>query len=129
MHHFNTGIFKVVDFILFRVMKHLLKIVHFITLFIYGFVKDFFMFVDQDLGVGLGMFIWDAIAPVLNLVVSIVSMGFMRADVRNLIPVNNYFDGAFRMTDLKNLDVKDEVVAQWIYEKPDAAEVARRLAL
>ena len=110
-------------------MKQLVKIIHFITLFIYSFVNDFFMFVDQDLGVGLGMLIWDVIAPVLNLVVSIVSMAFMRADVRNLIPVNNYFDGAFRMTDLKNLDIKDEMVAKWIYDKkPDAAEIARKVA-
>ena len=117
MHHFNTGIFKIVDFILFRVMKLAVKLVHFVTLFIYSFVNDFFMFVDQDLGVGLGMFIWDIIAPVLNLVVSIISMVIMRADVRNLIPVNNYFDGAFRMTDLKNLEVKDDLVARWIYDK------------
>ena len=61
MHEFNTGIFKIVDFIVFRVMKLLVKVVHYVTLFIYAFVTDFFLFIDQDLGVGLGMFLYDII--------------------------------------------------------------------
>ena len=61
MHQFNTGIFKIVDFVVFRVMKLLVKLVHFVTLFVYAFVTDFFLFIDQDLGVGLGMFLYDII--------------------------------------------------------------------
>ena len=117
-HSFNTGIFKIVDFTVFRVMKLVVKLVHFITLFALAFVTDFFKFIDQDLGVGLGMFIYDVIGNVLNLIVSLVSMIIMRADVRNLIPRTNYFDGKFRIHDLDNLDTHDdEFVARWFYAK------------
>ena len=123
MHHFNTGIFKVLDFVVYRVMKLLVKIVHFITLFALAFIQDFFMFVDKDLGTGLGLFIYDVVGQVLNLVFSIVSMVFARADVRNVIPRSNYFDGTFRMTDESDIDFKtDEMVAQWFPQAPKWAK-------
>ena len=116
MHHFNTGIFKIVDFVIFRVMKLVVKIVHFVTLFLYAFVTDFFKFIDQDLGTGLGIFIYDVIGSVLNMVVSILSMLFARADVRNLIPRSNYWDGSFRLTDPADIDLKtDEFFAKEYY--------------
>ena len=116
MHHFNTGIFKIVDFVIFRVMKLVVKVVHFVTLFVYAFVTDFFKFIDQDLGTGLGLFIYDVIGSVLNLVVSVLSMLFARADVRNLIPRSNYWDGQFRMRDPADIDLKtDEFFAKEYY--------------
>ena len=117
MHHFNTGIFKILDFVVYRVMKVAVKIVHFVTLFALAFVQDTFMFIDKDLGTGLGLFIYDVVGQVLNLVFSIVSMIFARADVRNVIPRSNYFDGAFRMADESNIEFKDELVAQWFPEQ------------
>ena len=97
-------------------MKHVVKVVHFVTLFIFAFVTDFFKFVDNDLGIGLGLFINDTVFQVINLVISILSMVLMRADVENVIPRSNYFDGFSRITDLNDLDMKtDELVAQWYY--------------
>ena len=116
LHHFNHGIFKTIDFVVFRVLKHVVKVVHFVCLFVFAFVTDFFKFVDTDLGIGLGLFINDTVFQVINLVVSILSMVIMRADIENLIPRSNYFDGVSRITDLKDIDMKtDELVTQWYY--------------
>ena len=40
IHHFNTGIFKVLDFVIYRLMKLLVLVVDFLTTFIYAIVHQ-----------------------------------------------------------------------------------------
>ena len=91
-HLLTAGGFHLIDTTIYGLLKLLLRIVQFSLLFLQDFTNELLNFL-MNLSIELGLFLYDILVAVLNLVLSVSSSWLAHISISQLIPRTNYWNG------------------------------------